>query len=51
MMYGFILFCVYCLINGVNFRFDSPAGNLIPTECPGGNYCGTQLPVWMKGRI
>ena len=31
------------------FRFDSPAGNLMPTECPGGNYCGTHMPVWMKG--
>ena len=30
-------------------RFESPAGNLLPTECPGGNYCGTQIPVWMKG--
>ena len=32
------------------YRFDSPAGNLLPTECPGGNYCGTNIPVWMKGR-
>ena len=31
------------------FRFDSPAGSLMPTECPGGNYCGTHMPVWMKG--
>ena len=31
------------------YRFQSPAGNLLPTECPGGNYCGTNVPVWMKG--
>jgi len=33
------------------YRFQSPAGNLLPTECPGGNYCGTQIPVWMKGTV
>jgi len=33
------------------YRFSSPAGNLLPTECPGGNYCGTQIPVWMKGTV
>jgi len=33
------------------YRFVSPAGNLLPTECPGGNYCGTQMPVWMKGTV
>lgn len=33
------------------YRFESPAGNLLPTECPGGNYCGTQIPVWMKGTV
>lgn len=33
------------------YRFSSPAGSLLPTECPGGNYCGTQIPVWMKGSI
>ena len=32
------------------YRFDSPAGNLIPTECPGENYCGTRKPVWLNGR-
>ena len=32
-------------------RFESPAGNLLPTECPGGNYCGTNIPVWMKGEL
>ena len=32
------------------YRFNSPAGNLLPTECPGGNYCGTNIPVWMKGK-
>ena len=55
------------------YRFSSPAGSLLPTECPGhhhqhhhqyhcnaiitlswlfwagGNYCGTNIPVWMKG--
>jgi hypothetical protein len=31
------------------YRFKSPAGNVLATECPGGNYCGTQKPVWMKG--
>ena len=31
------------------YRFDSPAGNLMPTECPGGKYCGTNMPIWMKG--
>ena len=33
------------------YRFQSPAGNLLPTECPGGNYCGTNIPVWMKGKF
>uniref|UniRef100_A0A0K2TVC7 Papilinlike [Pelodiscus sinensis] n=2 Tax=Lepeophtheirus salmonis TaxID=72036 RepID=A0A0K2TVC7_LEPSM len=33
------------------YRFESPAGNILATECPGGNYCGTQMPVWMKGHI
>lgn len=33
------------------YRFVSPAGNLLPTECPGGNYCGTKMPVWMKGTV
>ena len=32
------------------YRFDSPAGNLIPTECPGENYCGTRKPVWLNGK-
>ena len=31
------------------YRFVSPAGNLMPTECPGGKYCGTNMPIWMKG--
>lgn len=31
------------------YRFQSPAGGIMPTECPGGNYCGTNMPVWMKG--
>ena len=31
------------------YRFQSQAGNLMPTECPGGNYCGTEMPIWMKG--
>ena len=33
------------------YRFDSPAGNLIPTECPGENYCGTRKPVWLNGKF
>ena len=33
------------------YRFDSPAGNLMPTECPGGKYCGTNMPIWMKGKL
>jgi len=33
------------------YRFSSPAGSLLPTECPGGNYCGTNIPVWMKGSV
>lgn len=33
------------------YRFDSPAGNVMPTECPGGKYCGTEKPVWMKGEF
>ena len=32
------------------YTFQSPAGDLLPTECPGGNYCGPQVPVWMKGK-
>ena len=32
------------------YRFQSPAGNLIPTECPGENYCGTRKPVWLNGK-
>jgi len=31
------------------YRFQSLAGNTIPTSCPGTNYCGTRAPVWMKG--
>eukprot|EP00094_Tigriopus_californicus_P010881 TCALIF_10496-PA protein Name:"Similar to Cyp2j6 Cytochrome P450 2J6 (Mus musculus)" AED:0.07 eAED:0.07 QI:0/0.78/0.7/0.9/1/1/20/349/2332 len=30
------------------YRFESAAGNIMPTECPGGNYCGTNMPIWMK---
>ena len=33
------------------YRFQSPAGNLIPTECPGENYCGTRKPVWLNGKL
>ena len=33
------------------YRFDSPAGNLIPSECPGENYCGTRKPVWLNGKF
>lgn len=33
------------------YRFESAAGNVMPTECPGGNYCGTNMPIWMKGDI
>ncbi|XP_059099319.1 uncharacterized protein LOC131893336 [Tigriopus californicus] len=33
------------------YRFESAAGNIMPTECPGGNYCGTNMPIWMKGDI
>ena len=31
------------------YRFDSVAGNKMPTQNPGTGFCGTYVPIWMKG--
>ena len=31
------------------YRFDSVAGNTMPTENPGNGFCGTYIPIWFKG--
>ncbi|XP_013408879.1 uncharacterized protein LOC106172624 isoform X2 [Lingula anatina] len=33
------------------YRFDSPAGNDIPTYCVLPNHCGTTWPIWMNGSL
>ncbi|CAH1274704.1 VWDE [Branchiostoma lanceolatum] len=32
------------------YRFDSPAGNEMPTSCVPQYHCGTTFPVWMNGQ-
>ena len=31
------------------YRFNSVAGNKMPTQNPGAGFCGTYAPIWMKG--
>ena len=31
------------------YRFDSVAGNKMPTQNPGNGFCGTYVPIWMRG--
>lgn len=31
------------------YRFDSVAGDTMPTQNPGNGYCGTYIPIWFKG--
>ena len=31
------------------YRFNSSAGNMMPTSKPKPNHCGTHYPVWMEG--
>ena len=31
------------------YRFDSVAGNKMPTRNPGTGLCGTHVPIWMRG--
>ena len=31
------------------YRFDSVAGDTIPTHNPGNTFCGTYIPIWFKG--
>ena len=31
------------------YRFESAAGDMMPTENPGSNVCGTYIPIWFKG--
>ncbi|XP_066930014.1 von Willebrand factor D and EGF domain-containing protein-like isoform X3 [Clytia hemisphaerica] len=31
------------------YRFKSPAGSIMPEQCPNINSCGTTLPIWLNG--
>ena len=38
------------IVDNTWYRFNSSAGNEMPTANPGFRKCGTFVPIWMKGR-
>ena len=48
---GSILKCDRSFIVNDNwYRFDSPAGNEMPTTRPAVKKCGTYMPIWLNGK-